>query len=323
MNLFDIIPPDTLLAELGLDMEDKGDYFLGLCPFHSDSNPSFSIHKEGFYKCFSCSAKGNLYQLTKRITGKSAKELFNLEDMKSYSFINTLAKPKRNKFPDYSKIVQEGDTINPYDNKQCTEYLEKRFITKEFVEYFKLSYAHYTTYNFTRFIDRLIIPIYKNSNLVGIEGRDVTGKQKPKVLYCKGSKVNNIFNYDNLDLSKPVIVVEGIMDMVKIWENLSRNVCSIFGVSLSNYQIETLNTIPHLILFPDGDEAGEGLLEVLYDKLDREFDIVRIQGKDPNDANIREIKYALDNRVKSTNYFIDKSGLFDIQEKLYEWESEK
>ena len=36
---------------------------IGLCPFHDESNPSFSMNLEtGLYICHSCSEKGNAYQ---------------------------------------------------------------------------------------------------------------------------------------------------------------------------------------------------------------------------------------------------------------------
>lgn len=41
----------------------RGDEALALCPFHDDTNPSLSINlKSGLYNCFSCGAKGDVYQ---------------------------------------------------------------------------------------------------------------------------------------------------------------------------------------------------------------------------------------------------------------------
>ena len=40
----------------------SGKNWTGLCPFHSDKNPSFSVNPErGFYKCFSCQESGDLF----------------------------------------------------------------------------------------------------------------------------------------------------------------------------------------------------------------------------------------------------------------------
>jgi DNA primase len=317
--LFDYYSPESIIAMLGLVMVDKGEYFLGQCPFHADTNPSFSIKKEGYFKCFSCGKTGNIYQLIKHITGKTAKQFLGIDDYESFEFMASLKKePDRSHFPDFSKIVQVGDTVDCYSNKACKDYLNRRGINKEFVDFFKLSYADYVKYNDTLFYDRLIIPIYRDKNLVGIEGRDVTGKQNPKVLYCRGSKVDSIFNLDSLSIEEPIIITEGVLDTVKIWQNISKNVCSIFGVALSNKQVETIDSFKKVILFPDGDEAGIGVIEELYEVLNLEFEVAIINDKDPNDATVEELRDAIDNRVTATKYFIKKEEVFE--KKNYEWE---
>ena len=44
----------------------KGDRFWGLCPFHNDKNPSFTVvdnggKNGGFYKCFACGKGGGIF----------------------------------------------------------------------------------------------------------------------------------------------------------------------------------------------------------------------------------------------------------------------
>jgi DNA primase len=44
-----------------VDLERKGNNFVGLCPFHSDSHPSMSVSpNKKIFKCFSCGAGGNV-----------------------------------------------------------------------------------------------------------------------------------------------------------------------------------------------------------------------------------------------------------------------
>jgi len=41
---------------------------LGLCPFHDDTNPSFSVNVEtGLFRCFSCDAKGDIFTFYQRV----------------------------------------------------------------------------------------------------------------------------------------------------------------------------------------------------------------------------------------------------------------
>jgi len=48
----------------------KGRRFVGLCPFHSEKTPSFSVvDDEGFYHCFGCGAHGDVISFLREIDG--------------------------------------------------------------------------------------------------------------------------------------------------------------------------------------------------------------------------------------------------------------
>lgn len=54
-----------------------GDKLTSLCPFHGDSNPSFSVDlKKGMYKCFSCGAEGNYINFRAQLEGIDTKEAY-------------------------------------------------------------------------------------------------------------------------------------------------------------------------------------------------------------------------------------------------------
>ena len=47
-----------------------GRNFVGLCPFHQEKTPSFSVNRErGFFYCFGCSAGGTAFDFLMRIEG--------------------------------------------------------------------------------------------------------------------------------------------------------------------------------------------------------------------------------------------------------------
>lgn len=52
-----------------------GRNYTGLCPFHSDKNPSFSVNAErGFYHCFACKEHGSAIDFVMKLEGKTFPE---------------------------------------------------------------------------------------------------------------------------------------------------------------------------------------------------------------------------------------------------------
>mgnify|MGYP002725607673 CR=1 FL=1 len=63
VNLADLIGQQVKLKKAGRN-------YLGLCPFHSDSKPSFNVSPEkGFYYCFGCREGGNALSYMKKVRG--------------------------------------------------------------------------------------------------------------------------------------------------------------------------------------------------------------------------------------------------------------
>lgn len=65
---------ESALLRLGIEVDQRGDELLGLCPMHlertgkSDSNPSWSMNSEtGVHHCFSCGYKGTLLTLVAEV----------------------------------------------------------------------------------------------------------------------------------------------------------------------------------------------------------------------------------------------------------------
>jgi DNA primase len=62
----DIVP---LISET-VKLARKGRSFLGLCPFHQEKTPSFSVNPEkGFFYCFGCKESGNVFDFLMKIEG--------------------------------------------------------------------------------------------------------------------------------------------------------------------------------------------------------------------------------------------------------------
>ncbi len=78
------IPPETIdeirtqndivevIRECGVPLEQTGRNYNGLCPFHQEKTPSFSVSQEmQIFKCFGCEAGGNVIHFLQKHEGKT------------------------------------------------------------------------------------------------------------------------------------------------------------------------------------------------------------------------------------------------------------
>jgi len=135
-------------------LKKRGANYLGLCPFHNEKTPSFSVSpSKGIYKCFGCGKAGNvvnfiiehehysypeaLKYLAKRygieveeeeVTPEMQQELDERESM--FAVITFVAKHLQENLFD----TQEGKSIG-------LSYLKERDFRESTIEYFQLGYA--------------------------------------------------------------------------------------------------------------------------------------------------------------------------------------
>jgi DNA primase len=51
----------------GVTLQEHGNLYRGRCPFHIDKDPSFFIFEEKRFKCFGCSAEGDVITFVQKI----------------------------------------------------------------------------------------------------------------------------------------------------------------------------------------------------------------------------------------------------------------
>lgn len=62
---------ERIAGDYGIALKKKGNEFVGLCPFHNERSPSFTVvPAKHFWHCFGCSAHGDVFDLVERIEGK-------------------------------------------------------------------------------------------------------------------------------------------------------------------------------------------------------------------------------------------------------------
>lgn len=327
-NLNSIYPIRDILISLGLEkITETSSLFKFSSPFREDREPSMVLYKKNLYCIdFSSGYKASLFTLIKKLTGQSFFAFTNTDSSKLFSSMftaNLKQEKSRTLFPNRKKSIHlnKKDFIPVENYSKALNYCESRSIFQDFRKEFDIVYTDYSVINTTNFYKRLCIPIVEENKIVSVEGRDITRRQKVKVLYPKGSSMSTLFNIDNLKKDEPLIIVEGILDIPKIWKFFTKNVTTTFGIMITNRQKELLLNFSEIILFPDRDKAGEKMISLFDYFYENEFLIAFLQEGDPGKASIKDLEQALNHTKKATKYFLEKSELFPKpQSNLFQFE---
>lgn len=140
---------------------------------------------------------------------------------------------------------------------------------------------------------RVVIPIHrKDGKLVGLMGR-VTDPAAPNKYwnYWHFPKTNYLFGLHKLKSKDRVMVVEGMFDVIRLWE-YGLPVVGMMGKEVSEKQFQLLLEFERVYIALDADKAGEQGMEVLARKLNDRVPIFRVRfpnGKvDPKDMTKEE-----------------------------------
>jgi hypothetical protein len=138
-----------------------------------------------------------------------------------------------------------------------------------------------------KYIGRIIIPFYdKKNKIYYYQARDLIGND-PKYLNRIQDKDKALYNIHNIDTTKPVIVLEGIIDSLFV-----NNSLAVIGLALSEYIIDKLSKLNvHYLL--DNDKAGKHKSKKLLEEGKSVFLWNRWKYKDCKDINEIVIKYGI------------------------------
>lgn len=195
--------------------------YTGLCPFHSEKTPSFSVHaSRQFYHCFGCQAHGDVLKF-----------VMEMEHVSFYEALKSLAErygipmPKRSQYADEESrrraallqmhdLAQENfrGNLRGSAGEAARAYLGKRGVAPETVEQFGLGYSDRSGRVvvrlleqrgfaadlmeesglagkradgsfYDRFRNRLMFPIHdERGRVIAFGGRALSGEDEPKYL---------------------------------------------------------------------------------------------------------------------------------------------
>lgn len=157
-ELVDQVRQATDIVELiseRVELKKQGNRYSGLCPFHSEKSPSFSVSPDkGMYYCFGCGAGGNAITFVMETEGMSFPEavvkLADRTDIKLPEFErsdqteSTPDQEKKYRMREAHRIVADlyhEVMLQTAAGDSGREYLEKRGIQESAMREFKLGYA--------------------------------------------------------------------------------------------------------------------------------------------------------------------------------------
>jgi len=332
-----MVTEETLQSLNITQFKDLGNRFIFSCPYpdHKDSSPSFSIYKEsGMFVCFGCGKKGSLSDLTELKTGHRL-------DYAKNDFPIYKSDLKVRQLKDINYEI-EGEFLSIHDDRQVLDYCWSIGLTDEFIDFFEVKYfrkAKFIDCNITytaenqpkEYFNRIVIPCKYKGKIYNYECRDYTRRSSKKILYPKNAEPDILFNYDNLDFTKPVFRTEGIKGLSKIWTCYSHNVVSTFGKVIKEHQKKLLAPITDLCDVPDNDEnkinrtTGKFVdniaedLDIFDEFMNHEYSMAYIPytGSDPANLTRDQIKTVLDNRKKASEIIVARSKLFEREKEDY------
>jgi DNA primase len=200
----------------------KGRNLLGLCPFHADTSPSFTVAPDkGIFHCFGCGAGGNVFSFLMQYHRLSFPEAVQ-ELARRYGIPLALkelgpegAQQAKKRTTAYEANAAAAAfyaaTLASSEGKPGRDYLAKRGLTPEVIRAFKLGYApdswdalrrHFQSRGlslelgqevgllmpragggfYDRFRHRIIFPIFDRQSRVIAFGGRIIGAGEPKYL---------------------------------------------------------------------------------------------------------------------------------------------
>lgn len=282
----------------------SGRNYFGICPFHREKSPSFSVSPDRqYFHCFGCHKGGDVFTFISEIEKLSFKETieflaerghvtlpieqdegFNekqyLKDRMYKVNLETTLFFHERLYQPLAKIAQnyvkerklDNNTLKAFKIGYSGEYNElyKHLKSKGFKDNEILATGLVNKNDRGEFIDRfrkrLMFPIMSvNGKVVAFGGRRLDNNEKSAKYINSNenlvySKKQHLFalNLAKQTNSKQIILVEGYMDAISLYQRGIQNVVASLGTALTEEQGRLLRKYSEQVLMSyDSDGAGQ------------------------------------------------------------------
>src|SRR5665647_106536 len=212
-------PVEDLLKQKGVAFSISGKDYLTKCfnPEHNDSHPSFRIDRvTGICHCFSCGFKANIFKFYGLLTNNISIRVVKLKE----------------------KLKALSESTNGLEPLDGTRPITKAFrgISAKTLKIF----GAFETAEVDKMEDRIIFPITDVRNkTVCYVGRHTLSDGNPRYQNYPAGVTIPMFPVRFTEKHKSIVLVEGIFDMLKLYEKGMRNAVCTFGTSRLLHDVST------------------------------------------------------------------------------------
>ena len=232
-----------LLQERRIEFKPSGRDYLVRClsPDHEDKHPSMRIDNiTGVFNCFSCGFKGNIFKM--------------------FGAPSNYLDIKRQKLMEAIEEKRSSSVGIPFP-KGHTPYIGNwRGIKPETYKHFDAFLHHETQFN-----GRVVFPIRDiTGKVVAFNGRHMTITDKVKYMIYPPHATMPLYPASVKPIKGRVILVEGIFDMVNLFDKGLFNTICCFGtntITADKLSILKMQDIMGVDIVFDGDEPGRKAAE--------------------------------------------------------------
>jgi len=284
-----------------VDLKQRGPNFFGLCPFHNEKTPSFSVASaKQIYYCFGCNSGGNVFsflmdyqQIPFPDAVKALAERYNIPISIERSEGDSELYSSLYKLHDIAMNLYQENLFSSV-GKNALDYLKDRGLEEDIIKQFKVGFAEeswdqlvkkckgrgftqsqivksglFTQSQkgvFDRFRSRIMFPIFHPSGKpIAFGGRIFESDDPAKYLNSPETplyKKSNVFyglqaTRDAIRKEGYVVLVEGYMDFLKLYQSTIHPVLSVSGTAFTSRHANSISKVTNrVILLYDGDDAG-------------------------------------------------------------------
>lgn len=314
----EILENSDIVAIIGdyVDLKKSGNSYKGLCPFHNEKTPSFTVDdKKQLFHCFGCGEGGDVVSFIMHKEGlsyiDSMKYLANKAGIKLDDTKSSKENKRLNRLYDINRDIMMYFYKNLLTDKAGQTYLKNRGFRSNIVNTFMLGFAKNSWDDLISYVkekdyllddienlglikksqngkyydkyrNRLIFPIINHyGKVIGFGGRSIDSTM-PKYLNSPESEVfKKRYNLYGLNIfkkqsNKDIILVEGYMDVIGLNNQGIDQAVASLGTSLTNDQAKLLKRYAKNV-FICYDEDNAGIKAT-----DRAIEILLDEGIKPN-----------------------------------------